>query len=296
LICSNGVVMDSKRLLHTRRVLENLYDRYNRAELIRPDPLQFVYRYGRPADMEIAGFIACCLAYGRVRQIEKDVGNLLEMMGPSPFEFVKNFDGHKRAMLRNFRHRFTSGSDISDLLELLQSILLKYGGIEKFFAGGYNSADKNIIPALSSFCDSLLNMYGGVHRRRAPRTLRYLFARPAAGSACKRLNLFLRWMVRDDDVDAGLWKSVDRAKLLIPVDVHIGRLTGILGFHNRKTISLKTAVEITDAFAQIEPADPVKYDFALSRIGIVENCTGKYRPGCERCELSDWCSEERAGL
>jgi len=288
--------MDSKRLLHTRRALESLYDRYNRAGLIKPDPLQFVYRYSRPADMEIAGFIASCLAYGRVQQIGKDVGNLLERMGASPFEFVKNFDGNKRAVLRSFRHRFTGGDDISDLLELLRGILLKFGGIEKFFASGYNPADKNIIPALSSFCDSLLNMYSGVHRRRAPRTLRYLLARPAAGSACKRLNLFLRWMVRDDDVDAGLWKSVDRAKLVVPVDVHMGRLSGILGFHNRKTISLKTAVEITDGFAQIEPADPVKYDFALSRIGIVENCTGRYRPGCEDCELFQWCRKGRAGF
>lgn len=273
-----------------------MYDRYNRAGLIKPDPLQFVYRYSRPADMEIAGFIASCLAYGRVQQIEKGVGNLLERMGASPFEFVKNFDGNKRAVLRSFRHRFTGGDDISDLLELLRVILLKFGGIEKFFVSGYNPADKNIIPALSSFCDSLLNMYSEVHRRRAPRTLRYLLARPAAGSACKRLNLFLRWMVRDDDVDAGLWKSVDRAKLVVPVDVHIGRLSGILGFHNRKTISLKTAVEITDGFAQIEPADPVKYDFALSRIGIVENCTGRYRPGCEDCELFQWCRKGRAGF
>lgn len=289
-----GAVMDSKILLHTRQVLESLYDRYNRAELIKPDPLQFVYRYSRPADMEIAGFIASCLAYGRVRQIEKDVGELLERMGTSPFEFVKNFDGNKRALLRSFRHRFNTGDDISDLLELLQGILLKFGGIEKFFACGCNPADENITPALSSFCDSLLNMYRDCHNRNAPKGLSYLLPRPEAGSACKRLNLFLRWMVRDDEVDAGLWKSVDRAKLLVPVDVHIARLTGILGFHNRKTISLKTAVEITESFAQIEPGDPVKYDFALSRIGIVENCTGKYRSGCEDCELFQWCSERRA--
>ncbi len=294
MICSNGTVMDSKRLLHTRRALESLYDRYNRAELIRPDPLQFVYRYSRPADMEIAGFIASCLAYGRVQQIEKDVGNLLERMGASPFEFVKNFDENGRAKLKGFRHRFNTGDDISYLFELLRGILLKFGGIEKFFASGYNPADKNVIPALSSFCDTLLNMYRDCHNRNAPKGLSYLLPRPEAGSACKRLNLFLRWMVRDDEVDAGLWKAIDRSKLVVPVDVHIGRLSGILGFHNRKTISLKTAVEITESFAQIEPGDPVKYDFALSRIGILEDCTGKYRLECDQCELLEWCEKQEA--
>jgi len=121
--------------------------------------------------------------------------------------------------------------------------------------------------------------------------LKYLLADPARGSACKRLNLFLRWMVRSDDVDTGLWKSIDKAELIVPIDVHIARLSGILGFHSRKTVSLATAVEITEAFAEIEPADPAKYDFALSRIGILKNCTGRLRKHCTDCELYEFCSE-----
>jgi uncharacterized protein (TIGR02757 family) len=265
-------------------ILERLYSRYNHRRLIRPDPLQFVYRYSRPADMEIAGFLASCLAYGKVQQIENDLNDLFGRMGDSPFDFVQTFNGRKRARLKGFKHRFTTGDDIGNLLSLLQRILAEFGGLEGSFLRGYNSSDENIVPALSKFCDSLLEMDD-----RASKGLSFLLPKPAAGSACKRLNLFLRWMVRKDDVDAGLWRSIDRSKLVVPVDVHIGRLCRILGFHNHKVISLKTAVEITQGFAKIEPADPVKYDFALSRIGIVEDCNGKYRAECEECELFGYC-------
>ncbi len=273
-----------------KTVLEKLYHRYNHYELIKPDPLQFVYRYSRRADMEIAGLLAAELAYGRVQQIQKSLTDLLGRMGTSPFEFVLNFDKQKRKKLKSFKHRFTSGEDISDLLELLKKVLNQYDSVEEFFIRGYNPNDKNIIPALSKFCNSLLEMYAKAHTSSASTQLRYLLTSPASGSVCKRLNLFLRWMVRDDDVDAGLWKRVDKAKLIVPVDVHMGRLCRILGFHDRKAVSLSTAVEITECFAKIEPTDPVKYDFALSRIGILDNCTGRRRSGCEFCELFKFCS------
>jgi uncharacterized protein (TIGR02757 family) len=272
-----------------KNVLEKLYDRYNHREFIKPDPLQFVYHYSKPADMEIAGLLAAELAYGRVQQIQKSLTDLLGRMGASPFEFVLNFDKQKRRKLKNFKHRFTPGDSLSDLLELLRKVLNQYGSIREFFIQGCNPGDKNIIAALSKFCDSLLDMYAKAHNRPVPRQLSYLLPRPAADSPCKRLNLFLRWMVRDDEVDTGLWKRIDKAKLIVPVDVHMGRLCRILGFHDRKVISLSTAVKITECFAEIEPADPVKYDFALSRIGILDNCTGRHRSGCELCELFKFC-------
>jgi uncharacterized protein (TIGR02757 family) len=119
--------------------------------------------------------------------------------------------------------------------------------------------------------------------------LNYLLANPSRGSASKRLNLFLRWMVRSDEVDVGLWTCVDKAKLIVPIDVHMGRLCRILGLHNDKTISLSTALKVTRAFAEMEPDDPVKYDFALSRIGILENCNAQRRVECESCELNSIC-------
>ncbi len=301
----------SKRRAKIKDVLEKLYVKYNHRCFIKQDPLQFIYQYSNRLDMEVAGFLAAALAYGRVQQIEKSLTNLFGRMRDSPFQFVRDFDGQKRAKLKDFRHRFTTGDDISDLLELLRDVLGKFGSIEKFFVQGYNPGDKNIIPALSKFCDSLLEMYAKTHNGHITRGLSFLLPRPASGSACKRLNLFLRWMVRNDDVDAGLWKSTDKTRLIVPVDVHMGRLCRILGLypvrsnpgklgrppslqtsnevHSRKTVSLSTAVKITESFAEIEPADPVKYDFALTRIGILENCTGQRRQGCEFCELFAIC-------
>jgi uncharacterized protein (TIGR02757 family) len=273
-----------------KNVLEKLYDRYNHNEFIKSDPLQFVYHYSKPADMEVAGLLAASLAYGRVQQIEKNLNDLFGRMGTSPYAFVMNFDKARRQKLNSFKHRFTTGRDISDLLSVLKKVLRQKGSIEKHFSSGYNKGDENILPALSRFCDSLYEIYSEQNGRKVSRGMKYLLASPVRGSACKRLNLFLRWMVRDDEVDTGLWKRIDKAKLVVPVDVHMGRLCRILGFHDRKVISLSTAVKITECFAEIEPADPVKYDFALSRIGILGSCTGRRRNGCECCELFKFCS------
>ncbi len=274
-----------------KKLFDRLYEKYNHHELIKPDPLQFVYRYSKPADMEIAGFLASSLAYGRVEQIQNDLNDLLGRMGPSPYDFTINFKDKDRAKLESFKHRFNTGGDISDLLTLLKDILIKYGSMEKYFLEGFKSTDENTIFALMHFCDSLLDKYRMAHKGHQSRTLAFLLAGPGLGGAAKRLNLFLRWMVRKDDVDAGLWHSVDKSKLIVPVDVHIGRLCRILGFHNHKNISLKTALEITRNFARISPDDPVKYDFALSRIGILEDCTGKQRDQCKYCDLLVWCSK-----
>jgi uncharacterized protein (TIGR02757 family) len=298
-----------------KKLFDGLYRKYNHRNLIKPDPLQFVYQYTDPSDKEIVAFLSAALAYGRVEQIEKSLSNLFARMGKSPYAFIQGFDKTKRERLNGFKHRFTTGQDIADLLVLLKKVLGRYGSIENFFIQGYNpnalcredppsfrpkrplgtrsgeiySNDKNIIPALTKFCNSLYAIYSNQHNGQISSGLKFLLTGPAGGSACKRLNLFLRWMVRKDDVDLGLWKSIDKAKLIVPVDVHIGRLCRILGFHNHKTISLASAVEITESFAQIEPADPVKFDFALSRIGITEGCNGKFDLRCEGCEIFDFC-------
>jgi len=272
-----------------KNVLEKLYNRYNRREFIEPDPLQFVYHYSKPADMEVAALLAASLAYGRVQQIEKNLNDLFGRMGTSPYAFVMNFDKANRKKLGTFKHRFTTGQDISDLLGVLRKVLQENGSIEKYFLSGYSKDDENIIPAISRFCGSLCAIYAKENGGQVSNGLKYLLASPVRGSACKRLNLFLRWMVRNDDVDTGLWKCIDKAKLIVPADVHIGRLCRILGFHERKTVSLSTAVKITECFAEIEPADPVKYDFALSRIGILGHCTARLRSGCEFCELFEFC-------
>ncbi|MHC4084724.1 MAG: TIGR02757 family protein [Planctomycetota bacterium] len=282
----------SKRTAQIKDCMEALYGRYNRREFIGSDPLQFVYDYSNPTDMEVVALLAADLAYGRVQQIQKSLADLLGRMGKSPYAFVRDFGKAERKILADFKHRFTTGRDISDLLQLLRNVFEQSGSIEKHFLLGYSKNDENILPALSKFCDSLQEKYAGFHNGQVSRGLKYLLASPTGGSVCKRLNLFLRWMVRDDDVDVGLWKSVDKDKLIVPVDVHMARLCRILGFHERKTVSLSTAIKITESFLEIVPIDPVKYDFALTRIGIIDDCMGQQRSGCEFCELFAICFNE----
>jgi uncharacterized protein (TIGR02757 family) len=284
--CSSKTNLQTNKLA---QVLDALYQKYNHYEFIGEDPLQFVYKYSDCADMEVAGFLSSALAYGRVKQISKSLEKLFSIMGDSPAEFVRNFSPKDRRRLKGFKHRFNTGDDISDLIVLLKHAINKHGSIEGYFLTGYNDSDANILPALTNFCDGLAGLYARRHGGNVSRGLMYLLASPARKSACKRLNLFLRWMVRDDDVDAGLWKGVDASKLIIPVDVHMARLCGILGFHSSKNVTLKTAVEITENFAKIAPCDPVKYDFAISRIGIIENCNGKINDKCPQCQLYGYC-------
>ena len=264
-----------------KNILEGLYRKYNHKRFIPPDPLQFVYRYEKKADMEIAGFLAAMFAYGAVEQIEKFVNGLLGKMGKSPAGFIKNFSAKDKKLFKSLKYRFNTGQDIIRLLEILKKVLVRHGSIENLFLKGYHKSDKNIIPAATKFIKALDG--------KGSRGLRFLLSDPAKGGTSKRLLLFLRWMVRKDEADAGLWKKVDKSKLVVPVDVHMGRLSRILGLHNKKTINLKTAIEITAGFAEICPQDPVKYDFALCRIGILENCSGKKNKYCPECELAELC-------
>jgi uncharacterized protein (TIGR02757 family) len=278
-----------ERIEQIKELLERLYTKYNHREFVPPDPLQFLYKYPNPADKEVVAFLSAELAYGRVEQIEKSLNDLFSRIGTSPYAFVRNFSEANQAGLKSFKHRFTSGQDISDLLAVLRDVFEEKGCIENYFLLGYRDTDQNIIPALSKFCDSLLDKYAKLKNAEATKGLRYLLPNPESGSACKRLNLFLRWMVRRDEVDPGLWNSVDKAKLIVPVDVHMGRLCKILGLYDQKTVSLAAALKITESFTEIEPNDPVKYDFALSRIGILEDCNGKPRLQCQDCELFEFC-------
>ena len=284
--------MTSQEYTEIREMLEGLYEKYNRHELIAPDPLQWVYKFDRRADREIVGFLAAALAYGRVEQINNDLGKLFGIMGRRPGEYTGNFAKTDRKALAGFKHRFTTGEDIADLLEVFAVMLGRWGSLEKCFVAGAKDGEINVLSMLERFCGQV----GQIRQEMGKEFtggLRYLVTNPADGSACKRMNLFLRWMVRKDDVDAGLWKGIDRAKLVVPVDVHIARLTKILGFHSRATTSIRTAMDITAGFAAVNPADPVKYDFALSRIGIVEGCTGKAGGYCSGCELAKWCGRKR---
>jgi uncharacterized protein (TIGR02757 family) len=220
-------------------ILERLYERYNHRECVGLDPLAFLYKYDNPRDVEIAGFLAAGMAYGRVEQITKSLGELFGRMGKSPYNFTMEAGKKQREKLAGFRHRFNTGEDVADLLAVFRGMLEKSGSIEKFFLEGLGEGDENVLPAMESFCTRAIGMHGRIKGQEAGTGLRYLLTRPSGGSPCKRLNLFLRWMVRKDEVDVGIWKGVDRAKLIVPVDVHMGRLSRILGLHSSKNVTLK---------------------------------------------------------
>jgi uncharacterized protein (TIGR02757 family) len=238
--------------------LEALYAEYNRRCYVHPDPLEFLYDFHDPLDVEVVGFIASTLAYGNVKQILRSVSLVLSQMGPCPSAFVLNspFDRMDEAF-SGFKHRFTTGQDLARLLCGVRRVIERHGSLQKCFMSGLHPNDHTVIPALSAFVDKIL-----------PEGCDFLIPPPGKGSACKRLNLFLRWMVRCDDVDPGGWDGVPPSKLIVPLDTHMHRIARMLALTKRKQADLRTAMEITEAFRRLSPRDPVRYDFVLTRFGI----------------------------
>ncbi len=244
-----------------QETLEALYEHYNRPGCIYPDPLSFVYLYENRLDREVVGFIASALAYGRVQQIQSSVSRVLDQMGHSPSAFLTGTEPAEiRNIFQSFKHRFTTGAILSGLLEALGKIILEYGSLESCFLSHLDPGDENILPALCSFVSNVDIAAGA----RMP----MFIPSPEDGSACKRLNLFLRWMVRRDNVDPGVWRNVSPSLLVIPLDTHMHRIALALGLTERKQADMRCAVEVTERFAAICPEDPVRYDFALTRLGI----------------------------
>jgi len=243
-----------------RDYLEELYAAYNRREFVHPDPLEFLYRYDDLCDREIAGLVASSLAYGRVAQILKSVSIVLDRMA-SPSEFLKRASLESlRSMFADFKHRFTTGRELSSMLYGAKLAAGRYGSLHRCFAARLKEDDHSILPALSAFAGDLNGFSDCGCGSFLPS--------PAGGSACKRLLLFLRWMVRRDDVDPGGWDSVPASKLIVPLDTHLHRICLRLGLTKRKQADMRTALEITEAFKAIAPRDPIRYDFALTRLGI----------------------------
>jgi uncharacterized protein (TIGR02757 family) len=240
--------------------LSELYHTYNRREFVHPDPLEFLYDYEDLADREIVGLIASSLAYGGVRQILKSVKSVLDRM-ESPYRFLRNSSKTKLIdTFKDFKHRFTTGLELATMLYGVKRVVDRHGSLCACFTTGLKSEDETILPALSLFVKQLSFVFDGRPRSLLPS--------PDAGSACKRLNLFLRWMVRRDEVDPGGWDGVPASKLVVPVDIHMHKISLALGFTQRKQANLRTALEITSAFRTIAPNDPVRYDFCLTRLGI----------------------------
>ncbi len=249
-------------MLTIQEKLEAVYQHYNRCKYVDPDPLLFLYDYPEVRDREIAGIVAACLAYGRVEMIMKTVGRVLEKMGPSPFRFLNSTrDGEVDTLFSGFKYRFATDVHLSNLLKGIKGVIMEFGSLENCFSAGAGRSDKTVLTGLGQ-------LYQGLNQRGHTG---HLLADPSKTSACKRSHLFLRWMVRKDAVDPGGWDSVSPCQLIIPLDTHMYKIGTMLGFTRRKSPDKRCALEITAGFRALLSADPVKYDFSLTRFGIRRN-------------------------
>ena len=253
---------------------------------IAPDPLQLVLRYSDPLDQEVAGLIAAAFAYGRADIIVANIGAMLAKMRPSPYRYLVRFDAAEAGCrFSGFVHRFHKTPDLVAFLGCLARVIETHGSLGALFEKCYDPTDADIGPTLARFVETIR----GEGAMRAA-SLRYLLTSPVDGSACKRMNLFLRWMVRRTSPDLGLWTFVDPAKLVMPVDTHIHRIATFLGLNDRKSADWKAARALTDRLAGFDRADPVRYDFALCRLGILDLCSRKRRrENCDVCMLREVC-------
>ncbi|MEK6374626.1 MAG: TIGR02757 family protein [Acidobacteriota bacterium] len=298
-------------LLHER--LDALVATFD-VSTIEPDPLQLVLRYDDPLDQEVAGIVAAAFAYGRADIIVANIGVVLTRMTPSPYRYLASFD-RKEAMRRfaGFAHRFHKTPELVAFLERIAAAIRAHGSLGALFRECYEEGDADIGPSLARFV-AVLRCHpersegpvwvGGAqepptraarpHRSlahaRDDKAISYLLSSPQDGSACKRMNLFLRWMVRRTSPDLGLWDFVDPAKLIVPLDTHVHRIATFLGLNRRKTADWKAARALTDRLARFDRSDPVRYDFALCRLGILDLCSRKKKKeNCDVCQLRDVC-------
>ena len=270
--------------------LDGLYQSFNQADSAT-DPIQIVRRFTASDDREIVAFIAAGLAFGRVSSVMHSIERVVALMGRSPVQFVRDFEpARDREPFREFVHRWIRGTDIVALLWLMHQILASHGSLEGFFVEGDPGGD-DVRDALDSFSQramalDLRTAYGRVPARPL---VSYFFPRASAGSACKRLNLFMRWMVRQDALDLGVWTRVSPARLIVPLDTHIIRVGRCLQLTKYTSPGWPMALDITRALRELDPADPVKYDFSVCHLGMMNACGFETPRGDSQCPLKGVC-------
>ena len=271
--------------------LDRLYDSFN-YENSATDPIQIVRRYTRPDDVEVVAFCAASLAFGRVASVLQSIERLLAIMGEHPAGYVRQFEPARHAAaFDGLVHRWTRERDIVALLWIIRQMFERSGSIEGFFLDGYDKGAPDLSGALDSFSAramalDLTRAYGKVPKRPG---VGYFFPSPSKGSACKRLNLFLRWMVRHDALDLGTWTRVPASKLIVPLDTHVIRVGRCLQLTRYTSPGWKMARDITSSLATIEPADPVRYDFSICHLGMMNACGFSRAQADSQCPLRGVC-------
>jgi uncharacterized protein (TIGR02757 family) len=239
-----------------------------RTRRLDSDPLVFAHRYADPADREVVAFISASLAFGRVTSIQASIARILAALGPRPSAFLDAWDERPITGLERFVHRWVTGKDVEEFLRMVKRARRAHGSLGALFAMG-DEPNSDYVIALSSFHRNLHALSPRPTARS--RGLRFLLPAPESGSACKRSHLFLRWMIRTEGFDLGLWTGAGftPARLLLPMDVHLHRISRRIGLTRRKAADLGASREATAWLRRISPADPVAYDWPLSRLGIL---------------------------
>lgn len=272
-----------------KETLDKLYNDFDFEERVKHDPIEFPHSYSDPADIEVVGFIAASFAYGKVGHFKPVIKRILLPGKKHPSRFLKKNSINKlRESFKGISYRFNRERDVLAFLYILSEILKKYHSLKDLFYFHDKGGD-DLKSALTGFVNDYFNVdttpvYG---RNLKPQGLLQLLPSPEKGSACKRANLFLRWMVRRRDIDFGIWDKVEPSRLIIPLDTHIAKISRCLGLTGRNASDWRTAREITDSLKKFDPDDPLRYDFALCHQGISGKCKGReYKKICAGCALT----------
>lgn len=283
--------------LQIKTALERLLAACSPGQLAN-DPLSFCHRYRDPADQEIAAVIASSFAYGAVGIILRSLESIFAHFGPSPRRYVERFEPERglRAF-GGFKHRFNDGRDLCALLWGMRLMIRETGSVESFFLRGHDGSAPDVTESLNRYSAAVLALdyhpVFGLEKIPADSRFPFLFPAPCSGSACKRLCMFLRWVVRSSDgTDLGIWRGISPSQLIIPVDTHIQRIAGYLGFSGRRSADWRMAREITSALRRFDPSDPLRYDFALAHLGISGGCDGIDPAVCATCPIAGICTQQ----
>lgn len=249
-----------------QQFLDHYVQQYNQPSFIELDPISLPHRFSHLQDIEIIGFWVAMLAWGQRKTIIKKANDLLARMDNAPHDFILNHTEKDRTAFLDFKHRTFQATDTLYFLEFFQQYYRQHASLEEAFTRFLSKDSETVEPALKGFHELFFSL------PNAPQRTRKHIATPMRNSTCKRLNMFLRWMVRQDEqgVDFGLWKSIEARQLLIPLDVHVERIARRLGLLTRKQTDWQAVLELTERLREFDPNDPVKYDFALFGIGVLE--------------------------
>lgn len=243
----------------TKTELDNLVEKYETSDFIKDDPIQFIHRFKSKQDAELAGFIASLFAYGNRKVFIKKIDEICKKAQDDITNFVKNGDF---SSLKGFEYRFSKENDIIPIFEILHKLYTESNGLEELFAYGFSQGE------VTGLLKTVVDYFYSLAPKTAGQGFYHMIPNPANGGAMKRMNMYLRWMVRSSAVDIGIWNFMKPKDLLIPLDVHVARVSREMGLLTRKSNDFKAVLELMEPLRRFCPEDPVKYDFAMFAYGI----------------------------